>query len=331
MFTSFHQNSSFLPCIPTIARSLGGTLQSATQAVVFCPAHDNTKSPALSLSIRNSQFYYKCHAGCRQEDVLDSLIERGFLPDMKRRNNRPPLIPDRPLPTFKPRPKPIPSTYSLRVEKEEREKRMERFRLAANSFSDDGFGLVHNYIQSRGLPKACPSLDIGACKLFPTKQKTKRGWYRFPAMIAKIRDFQNSIQGYEVHFLQPDGRGKAPLEVTRKIYGSLSGGRVWMREPLEYEGVLWLCEGVMNGLALQLFLDKERPGDVVCACLSSQNITNQVLPPNTKKLFLAFDHDKSGIQATQKALNKFKNQVQIHVRFPPIQGKDWLDCLKGKL
>ena len=331
MLRNYTKNTDCIPSFSAIVNSLGGSLQGSSQALVFCPAHDNKNSAALSLSLRNGSLFWHCHAGCRQEDVLDRLISLGILPNNRRRRIKPPLYPDKPPIPPKPRPKPILSPYHFRVEEEELQKK-KRLERAKRAFSEKNLWIIHNYIEFRGLPLGCPSLDIGSCSSFPDKQKTKQGSYkRFPAMIAKIRDEESFVIGYEIHFLQKDGKGKAPVEATRKIYGRMKGGCVWLREEEDFEGELWLCEGVMTGLALQMWIDKYKPGGVVCACLSANNLVNQVLPRNTKKLYLALDNDEKGAKEGKRAFDKFKKQVHVEFRCPPKKGDDWLDALKGRI
>jgi phage/plasmid primase-like uncharacterized protein len=57
----------------TIIRALGGNEHSG---MCFCPAHDNKNTPALHVSNRNGKVLLKCHAGCPQEAVIDTLREK---------------------------------------------------------------------------------------------------------------------------------------------------------------------------------------------------------------------------------------------------------------
>ncbi len=48
----------------SVARALGGQ-RAGRGWVAFCPAHDNTRTPALSISEgRDGRLLVKCHAGC---------------------------------------------------------------------------------------------------------------------------------------------------------------------------------------------------------------------------------------------------------------------------
>ena len=50
--------------------------------VAFCPAHDNTRTPALSLkNAEDGNLLTYCHAGCAFHDVRAALSARGLIPD----------------------------------------------------------------------------------------------------------------------------------------------------------------------------------------------------------------------------------------------------------
>jgi hypothetical protein len=44
-----------------------------------CPAHDN-RNPSMSITLGKGKVLFHCHAGCRQEDVIEALDERGLWP-----------------------------------------------------------------------------------------------------------------------------------------------------------------------------------------------------------------------------------------------------------
>ena len=316
------------PDLSIFAKMLGGVAHSRSEALVFCPAHDNRKTPALSLSLRSGSVFWHCHAGCRQEDVTSALVKLGILPKTKRRRH------GRAKPFNTPRP-PLPDLYrrphaSLRV-KEQDAKKEETLRRIASACTDSALPLLKNYLEHRGLPRCFPSLDLRVAPRFPFKQEG-----RFvPAMVAVIRAHDSSRIGLEAHFLQSDGRGKACLEVSKKVYGNRTGGGVWLREEEDLDlenGELWLCEGVLTGLALQIWLDHFKPGSVVLCALSAHNMHKLELPRQAKRLILALDHDKAGIEAGRKALELYKRQRRnVEFRLPPKEGDDWLDTLKGQL
>lgn len=314
----------------SIAKALGGALHSRSEALVFCPVHDNRKTPALSLSLRNGSVFWHCHAGCRQEDVTDALVKLGILPNTRRRQARRPfpLVSSLPPPPSTPRPPFIP----LRVEEEKTDAKREKTLLSiVRSCDERALPLFKNYMEERGLPRGFPSLDLRVTPRFPFKQEGRF----FPAMVATIRAPDSSRQGVEVHFLEEGGRGKACLEVGKKVFGNRTGGGVWLREEEDLcprNGELWLCEGVMTGLALQLWLDLYKPGSIVLCALSAHNLHKLTIPREARRLVLALDHDNAGLKAGRKALEHYRRQNRkVEFRLPPNRGDDWLDALKGQL
>ncbi len=63
----------------TITTALGGRWH-GSYGLAFCPAHQNSKTPALSLSDgSDGKLLVFCHAGCDGTDVLAALRSRGLL------------------------------------------------------------------------------------------------------------------------------------------------------------------------------------------------------------------------------------------------------------
>jgi hypothetical protein len=60
----------------TIARALNGR-RCGRGWSARCPAHDD-RSPSLSITQRDGRVLVHCHAGCRQEAVIDALRARGL-------------------------------------------------------------------------------------------------------------------------------------------------------------------------------------------------------------------------------------------------------------
>ena len=66
----------------TIARALGGK-KIGSGWMACCPAHEDG-NPSLSVEQRNGRVLVHCHAGCRQDAVLDALAAKGL--DIRRSN-----------------------------------------------------------------------------------------------------------------------------------------------------------------------------------------------------------------------------------------------------
>lgn len=106
--------------------------------------------------------------------------------------------------------------------------------------------LVETYLLSRGLdPLAFPAGDgIDALRFHPrapwspwrVHEEPGTCWLVAPAMVGGIRDADGHVRGVHVTYLAANGRSKAHFprdregndRVTRKIFGKLTGGAVWL-------------------------------------------------------------------------------------------------------
>ncbi|MEQ8899541.1 MAG: hypothetical protein RID23_20880 [Roseovarius sp.] len=62
-----------------ITEALGGTWN-GQYGTACCPAHDNTRTPALSISMGdNEKLLLKCHAGCSFREVIAALLDQGIV------------------------------------------------------------------------------------------------------------------------------------------------------------------------------------------------------------------------------------------------------------
>ena len=63
---------------PTLAKALGGCRKGNNLWMARCPCHDD-REPSLAIRKgRNGQTLVRCHAGCKQEDVLAELRRLGI-------------------------------------------------------------------------------------------------------------------------------------------------------------------------------------------------------------------------------------------------------------
>ena len=86
---------------------------------------------------------------------------------------------------------------------------------------------------------------------------------------------------------------------------------------------LQLCESVEDGLALLQMTD--RPS---WAVPGAGFMTSFEPPPEVRTLLLCPDHDKAGIEATEKAIKAATNRSLNLRRLLPPPGRDWCDCLE---
>lgn len=184
----------------------------------FCPAHHNTKTPALSVSDgNNGRLLLCCHAGCGFTDILDALKGLGLVEGQG--HYSPPYLVD---------------LASIREIEETRAKRQEVRALACWNETVPICGTIaETYLRYRGI----------TCKLPDTLRFHPNCWHptgeRLPAMIARVEGGPR----FAIHrtYLCPDGRGKAAIEPAKAMLGSVSGGAGRLSEG---DGRLAVCEGV---------------------------------------------------------------------------------------
>ncbi len=63
-----------------------GARRSGSQWLMRCPAHEDL-NPSCSVTVRDGKLLVHCHVGCRQEDVIAALQERGLWPEYRHDSN----------------------------------------------------------------------------------------------------------------------------------------------------------------------------------------------------------------------------------------------------
>ena len=83
------------PQVSHIVNALKGKMHSPNSGTCFCPAHKNTRTPALSVSMSHDcKLLLKCHAGCEFIDVLQALKEKGLIDNSDYNTPRDVIPPD---------------------------------------------------------------------------------------------------------------------------------------------------------------------------------------------------------------------------------------------
>ena len=114
----------------------------------------------------------------------------------------------------------------------------------------------------------------------------------WPALIAAVSDLDGTVTGVHRTWLDPSGRGKAPVATPRRAMGHLLGhgvrfGRV--------DDTMVAGEGIETMLSLAQVL----PGLPGVAALSANHLAALALPPTLRRLYIARDNDPAGDHATQ--------------------------------
>ena len=147
--------------------------------------------------------------------------------------------------------------------------------------------LVQTYLRNRGITALH---EDGALRFHP------RCYYRpdedaptetWPAMIARVTDLDGRMTGAHRTWLDPSGRGKAPIDTPRRAMGDLLGNAVRFGVAND---VLAAGEGIETMLSLRCVL----PTLPMAAALSANHLAAILLPPTLHRLYIARDDDAAG-------------------------------------
>jgi hypothetical protein len=147
--------------------------------------------------------------------------------------------------------------------------------------------LVETYLRNRAIAALH---EDGALRFHP------RCYYRpdedaptetWPAMIARVTDLDGRMTGAHRTWLDPSGRGKAPIDTPRRAMGDLLGNAVRFGVAND---VLAAGEGIETMLSLRCVL----PTLPMAAALSANHLAAMLLPPTLHRLYIARDDDAAG-------------------------------------
>jgi len=147
--------------------------------------------------------------------------------------------------------------------------------------------LAEAYLRNRGITALH---EAGALRFHP------RCYYRpddesptetWPAMIARVTDFDDRTTGAHRTWLDPSGRGKAPIGTPRRAMGDLLGNAVRFGVAND---VLAAGEGIETMLSLRCVL----PTLPMAAALSANHLAAMLLPLTLRRLYIARDADAAG-------------------------------------
>jgi hypothetical protein len=147
--------------------------------------------------------------------------------------------------------------------------------------------LVETYLRNRGitaLHEASALRFHPRCYYRPDDHSPTETW---PAMIARVTNLDDRITGAHRTWLDPSGRGKAPIDTPRRAMGDLLGNAVRFGVAND---VLAAGEGIETMLSLRCVL----PTLPMAAALSANHLTAMLLPPTLHRLYIARDDDAAG-------------------------------------
>lgn len=285
-----------------ITRALKGRWH-GSYGLAFCPAHANTRTPALSLADgTDGRLMARCHAGCDFGSILDGLralglAEGGMLglrPDPESEAGR---------------------QHEARAEAARRGAQARRLWEEALPVTGT---LAERYLRGRGI----------TCPLPGTLRFLSSCWHlsaqRFPALVALVEG--GDAFGVHRTYLRPDGGGKAAVEPAKAMHGAVAGGAVRLVSGAEGPDTpLVVAEGIETALSLASGL-LSGPA-AVWAALSTSGLRALRLPSAPGRLTVAADGDEPGLEAA-RALAARADALGWQVSLLPApQGRDWNDVL----
>jgi len=284
----------------TLTRALGGKWH-GRYGLAFCPAHDNRRTPALSLADgAEGRLLATCHAGCTFLAIMDALrglglVEgRGFF-----------TVPD-----------PAEQARRQAGEKAQAEKRSAQAHRLWREAQPIAGTLGEHYLRARGITYPMPP----TLRFHPTCwHKTAR---RFPALVALVE----GGDGFAVHrtYLGADGR-KADVEPAKAMLGPCAGGAVHLSEG---PGPLVVAEGVET--ALSLLCGLLRGPATVWAALSTSGMKALHLPSQAEGLTIAPDGDTPGREAAHALAERAAALGWCVSLLPAPDNRDWNDILQRR-
>ena len=281
-----------------ICDALGGHWH-GRYGLAYCPAHPNTRTPALSLKDGDDgTLLVYCHAGCAGTEVLAALRARGLLVGLS---------------DWQPDPREIERRKADEVSEHRR-----RIELARRCWSEAGpisGTLAERYLRAR---------DI-TCPLPPTLRFHPTCWHgptaaKVPALVAAVVIDRELFGIHRTYLAEP---GFKAFDVGAKLMlGRCTGGAVRLSDG---PGVLLVCEGIETGLSLLSGLPDSRPR--IWAALSASGMAGLILPRQPGELVLAPDGDAPGCEAANKLAGRaYATGWRVRTMRCP-DGRDWNDVL----
>lgn len=291
----------------TITEALHGRWYGA-YGLAFCPAHDNTRTPALSLRAgSDGRLLVHCKAGCDGADVLRALRGLGLLEGTGHSLRADPAAEAR-----------------RRAEDDaDRDRRIRQARRLWAEAQPIAGTLAERYLRHRGIRGALPA-SLRFCA---------QTWHgpsarQFPAMVAAVH-LETVAEPIAVHrtYLAEPGRKADVAGGAKLALGIVGGGAVRLSEGA---GPLCVAEGIETALSVLEGLDGRCPR--VWAALSAIGMARLVLPSPAGDLAIFPDSDDGGTGASAARTLAARARAQgWTVRIIPAPpGMDWNDALQAQ-
>jgi hypothetical protein len=156
--------------------------------------------------------------------------------------------------------------------------------------------IAESYLRGRGISALHQTASLRFhphCYYKPDQHLPTETW---PALIAAVTTLNGVITGVHRTWLDPSGRGKAPIDTPRRAMGYLLGNAVRFGFA---DDVMAAGEGIETILSLHCVL----PALPMAAALSANHLSAMLLPDGLRRLYIARDADAAG-DAVQAALTQ---------------------------
>jgi putative DNA primase/helicase len=265
-----------------------------------CPAHHD-RNPSLSIcDADGGKVLIRCHAGCKQEDVIKVLRQFGLWGDGGQ-------------PTKRSSVRIVPNKIALDQDAKRTASALSIWRATVHARGT----LAETYLVSRGLH--LPPTQI---LRFHAGLKNPSGGF-WPAMVALVTNGADGTP-MAVHrsFLARDGDGKAPVHPQKMMFGPCRGGAVRLANPGD---LLMVGEGSETCLAAM-----RATGRSAWAALSTAGLRTLDLPQGVRDVIVLADGDDGGEAAARDCSWRWKRDGRyVRIARPP-KGLDFNDMLFGR-
>jgi hypothetical protein len=147
--------------------------------------------------------------------------------------------------------------------------------------------IAEAYLRRRGITALHGTANLRfhpRCYYRPGPASPTQTW---PAMIAAVTDLGGMITGAHRTWLDPSGRGKAPIDTPRRAMGHLLGNAV--RFGMAHD-VMAAGEGIETMLSLRCVM----PTMPMVAALSAAHLASISFPATLRRLYVVRDNDPAG-------------------------------------
>lgn len=269
--------------------------------LAYCPAHRNTRTPALSLAnAGGGRLLAHCHAGRDFTAIMASLRDLGLVQG------------DHTYTT------PSAAELANRLAKmpAQAEKRASQAQLLRSKVRPIANTAAETYLRASSI--TCQSPETLRFSLSCWRVSGQD----FPAMVA----LSEGGDSFALHrtYLQADGSGKAQAEPVKMMLGPCAGGTVHLSQT---DGPLVVCEGIETGLSL--FFGLVTGAATVWPALSTSGVRSLRLPQQSRPLTVAADGGGPGRETAHALASRADAMGWCVSLLPAPEGRDWNDVLKG--